>query len=308
MSYQNEDFPFFDYEIYHVAGLAIRGPSFDLSQEHFVCLGAAQSFGRYVNQPYTHILAKQLQMPCLNLAIGGAGPTLFQNEERLAIINRAKFAIVQVMSARAESNTIFKSDGKSTLTVLFEGLRFANANEQKAIHEMPINREIARRGDLTVPKGIQLHSTAAYQILAENKDDLVCEMAIQESKLRYAASMSTLLKLIKIPKLLFYFSEREPKQTKPPQVGIRRYQNAFDIEGLYPQFVDEEVMGFIEHDADQVIYCVSARGKPHRLPAGMLQISPTGQMIPKTVDDYYPSPEMHEDAAECLSPVVDKYR
>ena len=123
--YQIPDREVVDYQIYQLdeqvpdrqdeTPLRLRGPRpEDFSTgNYFVCIGAAQTFGRFCRTPYPDLLGQMLQLPVLNLGRGGAGFSFFSknNENLLKYINHARFAVVQVMAARSESNALFKSKG-----------------------------------------------------------------------------------------------------------------------------------------------------------------------------------------------------
>src|SRR5262245_28827331 len=94
--------------------LHIRGPRPDRLEKgkYFVCLGAAQTFGRFCEQPFPSILAQRLNIPVLNVSHGGAGPAFFHGSESLlSYLNDACFVVLQVMSGRSEGNSLFDSDG-----------------------------------------------------------------------------------------------------------------------------------------------------------------------------------------------------
>ena len=59
--------------------LFIRGPRPERLEpgSYFVCLGAAQTFGRFCAQPFPTLLGQRLGYPVLNISHGGAGPSFF---------------------------------------------------------------------------------------------------------------------------------------------------------------------------------------------------------------------------------------
>jgi len=107
-NYQVED-DFIDYQSYHLDDWLLRGPKPDLSQPYFCCLGAAQTFGRYCQSPFAHLLSQKLGVGALNFGIPGASPTYFLNDKLLKYANQAEFVIVQFLSARSCSNSLFKN-------------------------------------------------------------------------------------------------------------------------------------------------------------------------------------------------------
>ena len=69
--------------------------------------GAAQTFGRFVERPFPTLLAERLGLPALNLGAGGAGPRHFDRPEYLDALNRAEAVVLQVLSGRSASCSLF---------------------------------------------------------------------------------------------------------------------------------------------------------------------------------------------------------
>jgi hypothetical protein len=70
----------------------------------------SRTFGCFCEKPYPNLLEERLSFPVLNLGKGGSGPCFFlKDKELLKYINHAKFAIIQVMSARVEDNSLFSN-------------------------------------------------------------------------------------------------------------------------------------------------------------------------------------------------------
>ncbi len=75
-----------------------------MEKPYVAAIGAAQTFGRYVERPYPLILSELINMPVINLGRAGRGPSQVEEAE-LEILNNAQYVIVQVMSARSTSNS-----------------------------------------------------------------------------------------------------------------------------------------------------------------------------------------------------------
>lgn len=93
-------------------GLLTRGSVIDLSGPYIVAVGAAQTFGRFVEKPYIEQLAASLGVQSVNFGYAGAGPgQLFRNTPDPArvmqMLNGARLVVIQVMSARSCSNSRF---------------------------------------------------------------------------------------------------------------------------------------------------------------------------------------------------------
>lgn len=285
VGYQKRDWEITDYQMYSLkdTDLSFRGPepkNLDKNQ-YFVCLGAAQTFGCFCRNPYPKILEKNLNLPVLNLGFGGAGPYFYlKNESLKSYISNAKFAIVQVMSGRSESNSLFDSGGLEYLT--------------------------------RISDGFQTGADAAYtQLLKENERNYV-EKIVTETRQNWVSNYKKLLTEIKIPKILFWFSTRHPFYRE------KYNQNVYDLFGSFPQLVNLSMVRKIEKYCDRYVECLSTRGRPQLLISRFTNkpttISDLGREDLRVLygsqqkyNKYYPSPEMHVDAAQSLEKVCQQY-
>lgn len=285
-SYADSDLEVVDYQIFCLdpkilnrhsgKSLMLRGPrpnNLD-KNNYFVCIGAAQTFGRFCEKPYPSLLQERLGIDVLNLGVGGAGPSFFSkdNGELLKYINNASFAIIQVMSGRSESNSLFYSKGLSALT--------------------------------KVSDGTKINCDAAYKELLEQHDKNYVKKIVAETRNNYYQNYKYLLGDIKIPKILFWFSTRQPWY-------LDNYRDVYSLYKEFPQLVNLSMVKKIQKYSDEYIKCVSQRGKPHllvsRFTGQPTEVYDKWSNKTRKKDDYYPSPEMHIDAADALESVCRKY-
>ena len=283
--YSNPDCEVVDYQTYCLdpeaidrqtnTGLLLRGPKpQDLEKrKYFVCIGAAQTFGRFCENPYPVLLQEKLGIQTLNLGRGGAGPSFFSkdNDKLLEYINNARFAIIQVMSGRSESNSLFHSRCLGFYT--------------------------------RISDGTSIGSDDAFRELLKEKNKDYIKKIVAETRQNWINNNKELLEKIKIPKILFWFSVRKPRYRE-------RYQNIDTLFGEFPQLVNSYMINQLRKYYDEYVECVSRRGLPHILINRF-----TGK--PTTIKDpwggtwsknwYYPSPEMHADAANALEKVCKRY-
>jgi hypothetical protein len=269
-NYIEADRHLFDYDPIRVAPLdgLFRGPAVDTDGDFGVFLGAGQTFGRFAERPFVTLVAERLGMPCLNLGQGGAGPARYNSGEMLAVINRARFCVVQVMSGRSTSNDFFDAQTGRNAFGLTKG----------------------QRGPAAFAKEIIAH------VLASGDDRLIRRL-LHEMRRAWVEEMHWLARRITVPKLLFYISHRDAAYTADP---VR--QESFN--GGFPQFIDLATLDTVAPGFDGVAECVSDRGLPNA-------VIRDGRAVPLTVgrrkvprNTYYPSPEMHEDAAAVLAPAI----
>src|ERR1700721_1759052 len=110
ISYKRNDAGFFDYPMEKLHGEWFRGP-LDRGPDAIAWLGAAQTFGRYVEEPFPGVVGKRLDLGTLNLGSGGKGPRYFlRHPELLEEVNRCRVAVIQVMSAKGSDNSLFQSE------------------------------------------------------------------------------------------------------------------------------------------------------------------------------------------------------
>lgn len=283
--YAKADFEIVDYQIYCLdkeiinpstgKSLLLRGPQLQNLEPntYFVCIGAAQTFGRFCQKPFPTLLEEKLGLPVLNLGYGGATSSFFlkDNEKLLTYINNAKFAIIEVMSARRESNSLFINHGTETFT--------------------------------KVSDGTKIKCRDIYQELLERQDIKTVKKIVAETRNNFIKNYKNLLDNIAVPKILFWFSSRPPRYPE-------KYQTVNQLFGEFPHLVNQQTISKIRKDSDRYVECVSVRGKPHILKSRF-----TGQPTEvkdlwvevRTQDSYYPSPEMHIDAANALEPVCQQY-
>lgn len=98
---------------YHLVGypgsaLRFRGPAADLSRPHVLCLGGAETFGRFVPAPYPAQLRVRLGVPVANLGVPHAGLDLALGDPAVTAAMRTSRAIVlQLPGAQNMSNRFF---------------------------------------------------------------------------------------------------------------------------------------------------------------------------------------------------------
>jgi hypothetical protein len=278
--YAQTDGEVVDYQIYcldpHVldretgASLLLRGPrpgSLDAGR-YFACLGAAQTFGRFCPRPFPTLLGERLGLDVLNLGRGGAGPSFFseENDGLIAYVNRARFAIVQVMAGRSESNSLFLSKGLGYYT--------------------------------RVADGTSIGCDEAYRELLEQHDAPFVRTIVEETRANWIRSYRRLLSQIRVPTIMLWFSMRAPDY-------VEEYRSVEALFGDFPQLVNRGMVEEVRASCTAYVESVSRRGMPHRL-VSRRNGEPVTVSDPWggewSTDWYYGSPDMHVDAAAALEP------
>jgi hypothetical protein len=292
--YQRRDHEVVDYHMYELpgTGLQFRGPAPPLleSKAYFTCVGAAQTFGCFVEQPFPRLLSERLGMTALNLGYGGAGPEFFARHESLArYISGGRFAIIQVMSGRSQSNSLFDTGGLEYVTRRSDGVRLAAATAYERV--------------LSGPRGVRRLPWLGDVVRRANAARL--KRVVEETRAAWIDSYRALFAQITVPKLLFWFSTRDPEH-------VDDYRSIPAVFGEFPQLVNREMVAEVRRLCDDYVECVTERGSPQplisRFTGRPIAVDPSldrpdfYQPGGWTHNRYYPSPEMHTDAADALFP------
>ena len=297
--YQTRDRDIVDYQEFHLKGCDVpfRGPAFDpFAAERgsfFTCVGAAQTYGCYYDKPFPNLLSEAIGMPCLNLAVGGTGPGFYlQYPSLIEAMNRGRFVILQAMSARHEGNSRFAPDG------YVEFVKDRSTGES-------------------------ITSSAAWRrIMAEEPENAL--RYIDEVRRSWIETTRKLKQEITVPVIFFWYARRDwdyeidmeaaLAQTQRRREGADEGHFVDAIAGDFPQYVDGASARRAAAMCDATAECVSSRGMGQLLinrhtgkPVGDISFEALGAeftSLHQTHNVYYPSAEMHEDAAQALLPVV----
>lgn len=267
--YQRLDAPHFDYQLEQIAqlpGETLRGPIAALGHDVAVCIGAAQTFGRFVERPFPAILQQELGAPFINCGLGGVGPRFWLRPDLVTVLNKARLVVVQVMSGRSASNHLFdnaaKGDLEGTLIESGERMRF---------------EEFLTR-------------------LINTADRAEIQRVVQRTREDYARSMRRLGAALEVPTVLLWLSRRPPRYTP-------KWDSASGVMNTFPQLIDDAVVDDIRGSFDDYVECICDEGIPQRL--WRASDSVDGAAMGEDgflYNKYYPSPEMHARAAKMLAP------
>jgi hypothetical protein len=285
LAYQKRDHEIIDYRMFHDTkmGLWLRGPAPERLEKgrYIACIGGAQTFGCYCDNPFPRLLQQTLNVPVVNYGTGGAGPSFFLHQDKIfAPLDDAACVIVQVMSGRSESNSVFDTGGLAYITLRSDGRRMG---ARAAYQNLLMKKMIFGRKSLK-------------RIIAETRGNWVDNYRL-------------LIRRIEAPVVLFWFAMREPDYRES-------YIHVSTLLGGFPHLVNREMLEAVKKEADEYVHCVTDRGMPQRLisrftgkPAkvdpGRSRKDLKGRLW--THNSYYPSPEMHEEAAALLIPACRKY-
>ncbi|RVA31909.1 hypothetical protein EN935_12815, partial [Mesorhizobium sp. M7D.F.Ca.US.004.03.1.1] len=214
----------FDYELYQLPTLSwrtFRGPPVDTSKPYLAFVGAAQTFGRFAMNPFPTELGRRLDLPVLNLGVGGSGPRHFMNRAYLDLMNGAEAVVLQVLSGRSASNSQFdnsKSGGHA-------GYRTSD--------------------------GSALRSEELFRQLAASSSQKEIETITEETRADYTNVFVNLLQEISAPKILFWLSSRRSAYEDD-------YSDLpYSLFQAVPQLVNERMTKEIAAFSDEYVECIS---------------------------------------------------
>lgn len=289
VDYQERDEEVVDYSNYeldYLPGLRFRGPALDLaSQEGYItCIGAAQTHGVFVDNPYPQLLSQKYGLPVWNLGVGGGHPGFFlEHPELFDFINKSRFVVLQVMTGRCSANDRM---GRSH----FSAGGFDKKHQDHVSASIIWNRIMQEE-----PENAELY---AAQSLASWKEDL-----------------RKLVANIDVPILHFWFSPKSLEDSPASRVAGEASKDIAKLDE-YPQLISVNELDVI--DGQPFAACHSSRNM--RFP---LRSKHTGEIVNlnwgsirhklnfewfETHNRYYPSPEMQWDAMEVLSQSIDEYK
>ncbi len=288
IGYQVRDFKFIDYDLYSLKdsstdkSFVFRGPPPSTLEKglYFSSLGAAFTYGCYTQKPYTQLLSDLFNFSSINLGTEGAGPSYFIREDNkflLDLVNGSRFAVISFMSAKSCSNSLFKVSPESQ-----EKISFFNQEHYQPAHKL-------------------------YQWLLENKDEDFVRNIVQETRNKYVEDFVSLLKSIKVPKILIWFSK-----------GLPNYQESYTNDvwklfGDFPQLVNSAMVDEVKLYCDDYIECVTSKETPQVLLNRFESLLDSVKKDPaygyssSNYNLYYATPEMHIDAANFLISPCSKY-
>lgn len=258
-------------------GVYFRGPApLNLAEGGYIaCIGGSQTLGRFVERPYPRLVAEALGMQALNLGHGGGKPQYFlQSPGVLEHVNKASFAIVQIMTARGVASSAF---------------------EPADIHSAMMWDK--RPGGAS---GKVFADVAYRRLVAEESPDRVAAV-LAEIRSSWLREMGALLQAILVPKILLWFSTRDPdsnagfRDPKATQPNFPWF--------VYPHFVNRSMVNVLRPMVSGYVEYVGHPGMPQAL-RSRFDGSPVHVFRKRERDTdlnkYYPSPEMHAAAASLL--------
>ncbi|GAA5074036.1 DUF6473 family protein [Roseibacterium beibuensis] len=268
MSFVHRGYMPLDYQpvVYPGSVLRFRGPAVDLSRPYILCLGGAETFGRFIHAPYAEEMSRQLGQQVVNMGVIGAGMDVMMNDGAIQRAMRGASAVVlQVTGAQNMTNRFYSVHPR-------RNDRFLKASS--------ILSTIYRDVDFT-----EFHFTR--HLLTHLKSRSRDRFAILREELQVAwrARMAKFLSESSVPVHLLWLSNRLPGEDRA-QRGL----------GMEPLFLTQAMLDDVAHLARSVTVAVRPPAASRNPTRGMFFAARE-----EAAARVLPGPEVHRDAARALA-------
>lgn len=93
---------------YGASRIAFRGPGRPLDGPFVALVGGSETYGKFVERPFAHLLEERIGEPVVNLGVMNAGLTLIREDPAiLPIASAARLTVIQVLGAQNMSNRFY---------------------------------------------------------------------------------------------------------------------------------------------------------------------------------------------------------
>lgn len=277
IGYQGTDRNVIDYDLWFADGstrLAFRGPRGDLAAPGAICcIGAAQTFGRFVPRPFAQQIGDILGRTVLNLGFSGAGPEFYLTKSLLMnCLARAEMVVVQSMSARSVTAGVFEVRGNNGVLKFLEG-----------------------------PRAGEVHKAQkAYRILRRDYGEEVFRTQVAAAQTAWLAEHRDLAARIPGRKIFLWLSSEAPGD------NVKLDTSAV---GVFPHFVDAGMVEQIAGMGFELVTCI-LKDMPAQVlvndRTGVVEEVFNPRDFPdrpdrtRALNGYYATPDLHDLAARTL--------
>lgn len=247
----------------------LRGPMPDLSGRYIAFLGGEQTFGKFVEEPYTKLVQEETKLTALNIGVDGAGPGFFLNDPvLLEAACRAEVCVIEMTSAWNLSNRLYTVGRRYNRRLRAVSDMLRGLYPQVDFEQYDFVGKMLER----------LHALDSEKF----------EMIEKEMSAAWVARMKLLLESVETKKILFWFSERSPDERTKIDASKARLK--------YPDQVTRDMIDQVAGMADGLVECVLEPQGPKA----------SADVRPK-VSRNFASPRMHAMASEKLTKALREY-
>lgn len=274
IGYQKVDRRAYDYDLWfpeNQLSLGLRGPRTDLDAENKISfIGAAQTFGRFVKNPFPTQVASFLEKPVLNLGFSGAGPEFYiSNDYLMKLLKDSETVVVQSMSARSVSAGLFEAQRNNGVLKFTEG----------------------PRQDET------MLALEAYRILRKEYGEDAFQKQVRLVQEQWIKLHRELFEQLQARKIFLWLSETKPGENVQLETSPL---------GIFPHLVTKKMVSEIKDMGYEFVECVLPGMPPQIIvndTTGIIEPVFNEEDFPKRpshlryMNSYYATPELHNKAA-----------
>lgn len=243
-----------------------RGPAADLTHKQIVCIGGTETFGRFVEHPFSQLLAASLDRKVANMGAMNAGLDLILNDVAIhEALTHADHVILQVTGAHLMTNRFYRVHPR-------RNDRFLRASSALST--------VYRNTDFTEFHFVR-HMLSVLSVDSAERFAIV----MRELQEAWVARMKTLIERIDAPVHLLWMALGTPSERRA------------DLEnGTDPLFVTEAMLEDVAHHASTLTVSAASDAEITMPTEGMV-FSPREVAAAKVL----PGPAQHDRAAAMLA-------
>ena len=187
---------------YGTSRLTFRGPRRSLEQPYVAFLGGAETYGKYVPEPFPDLVEGEVGFAAINLGCVNAGPDVYLAEpEVIRIAQGAEAVVLQVLGATNLSNRYYSVHPR---------------RNDRFIAASPQLRQLFQEVDFT-----EFHFTRHMLIALEATSKERFEIVAEELRQTWVLRMDELLARLPDRTVLLWMAEAPPMAMSGPGPGWR---------------------------------------------------------------------------------------
>jgi hypothetical protein len=254
---------------YAQSKVLFRGPQRKIRPGHIAFIGGTETYGKYVEEPFTDVVEQSLGKPCINLGTMNAGIDVFLGESAVMdVCQSADTVVVQTLGAHNMSNRFYSVHKRRNDRFLMASVLLKAVYRDVDFTEYSFTR----------------HMLSALNQASHDRFSTV----EAELKTAWLARMELLLSKIDCRKVLLHVTSDQT------DAGVL---NGF---GPDPLFVDMEMVEKLEPCVDEIV-TVNISDDAFKCTNGMIFPEFEEQAAARII-----GPDVHNSIAEQLLPVLQK--
>lgn len=246
-----------------------RGPSADLKEKQVVCIGGTETFGRFIEHPFSELLSASLGRPVANLGAMNAGLELILNDAAIhEALEHADHVVLQITGAHLMTNRFYRVHPR-------RNDRFLRASSALST--------VYRNTDFTEFHFVR-HMLSVLSVDSAERFAIV----MRELQEAWVARMKTLIGRIEVPVHLLWMSLSPPAERRA------------DLDnGTDPLFITDAMLKEVAAAAS-TLTVTTATSEERDLPTEGKVFSPREIAAAKVL----PGPAQHDRAADMLAEII----